>query len=57
MTPSSLSLQEKFGVCQWLHFEAYQDVEQAVELMRELRIRRLRTGISWADYFRPKGRR
>lgn len=56
MTPSSLSLQEKFGVCQWFHYEAYQDVEQAVELMRELRIRRLRTGISWADYFRPKGR-
>lgn len=24
--------------------------------MRELRIRRLRTGISWADYFRPEGR-
>src|SRR5690606_3650110 len=49
-------MHDKLGVCQWFHYEAYRDVETAVELMKELGVRRIRTGISWADYFRPKGR-
>jgi hypothetical protein len=47
---------KKLGICQWFHYEAYDDVEAAVRLMCELGIQRLRTGISWADFFRPNGR-
>jgi CDP-paratose 2-epimerase len=49
-------MNKKLGVCQWFHYKAYQDVENAVRLMRELGIQRIRTGISWADFFRPNGR-
>ncbi len=40
------------GLCQWFH---YQDprLESAVRHMRELGVTYLRTGISWADSFRP----
>lgn len=46
----------ELGVCQWFHYEAYDDVEKTLSLLRELGARRLRTGISWADYHRPRGR-
>lgn len=49
-------MRDKLGVCQWFHYEAYADVERAVDAMRELGIRHLRTGISWADYHRVKGK-
>jgi CDP-paratose 2-epimerase len=52
--PSSL-LRDRFGVCQWFHYEDYATLEQAVRLLRELGVRHLRTGISWADFLRPKG--
>lgn len=48
-------LREKLGVCQWFHFEDYHAVEQTIELLAELGVKHLRTGISWADYFRPGG--
>lgn len=44
------------GVCQWFHYLDYRGVEQVVELMHELGVRHLRTGVSWADYHRPRGR-
>ncbi|MCB9529535.1 MAG: hypothetical protein H6701_14305 [Myxococcales bacterium] len=44
------------GLCQWFHFEAYEDVERTLDALRALGVRRLRTGISWADYHRPGGR-
>jgi len=40
------------GICQWFHFEDHR-LDRAVELMRELGVRHLRTGLSWADSFRP----
>jgi CDP-paratose 2-epimerase len=49
-------MREKLGVCQWFHYEAHEDVERAVDHLRALGVRHLRTGISWADYHRPKGR-
>lgn len=52
-TPAKLS--DKLGICQWFHFREYGDVEQAIELMGELGVRHLRTGISWADYLREGG--
>lgn len=44
------------GICQWFHYHDYRGVEKAVELMHELGVRRLRTGVSWADFHRPGGR-
>ncbi len=40
------------GICQWFHFEDPR-LESAVEWLRKLGVRRLRTGLSWADSFRP----
>ncbi|HET8636833.1 MAG TPA: hypothetical protein VFL96_08285, partial [Acidobacteriaceae bacterium] len=40
------------GLCQWFHFEDPR-LDQAVEWMKEHGIRHVRTGLSWADSFRP----
>ncbi len=42
----------EFGICQWFHFEDHR-LEKAVQWMRDLGVRHLRTGLSWADSFRP----
>ncbi|MCB0123761.1 MAG: family 1 glycosylhydrolase [Caldilineaceae bacterium] len=49
------ALHEKLGLCQWFHYEAYEDVVAVVEVMQDLGLTHLRTGISWADFLRPKG--
>jgi CDP-paratose 2-epimerase len=49
-------LHERMGICQWFHFEDYESVERTKSLLRELKVRHLRTGISWADYLRPGGK-
>ena len=41
------------GLCQWFHFEDHR-LHDAVRWMRRLGIRHLRTGLSWADSFRPR---
>lgn len=43
---------EGLGVCQWFHFEDHR-LDSAVEWLRKLNVRYLRTGVSWADWFRP----
>jgi beta-xylosidase len=43
------------GLCQWFHFEDHR-LEAAVRWMKELGVRKLRTGLSWADSFRPDAR-
>lgn len=40
------------GICQWIHFEDPR-LDDAVRWMRELGVKYLRTGISWADSLRP----
>lgn len=40
------------GLCQWFHFEDHR-LDDAVAWMRRLGVRHLRTGLSWADSFRP----
>src|SRR5437764_3781905 len=50
------SLHDRMGICQWFHFHDYQSVERTTALLRELGIKHLRTGISWADFFRPGGK-
>ena len=40
------------GLCQWFHFEDPR-FEAAIEWLNKLRVPYLRTGVSWADWFRP----
>jgi beta-xylosidase len=40
------------GICQWFHFEDHR-LDPAVEWLRKLGVRHLRTGLSWADWLRP----
>lgn len=40
------------GLCQWFHFEDHR-LDDAVAWMKRLGVRHLRTGLSWADYYRP----
>ena len=40
------------GICQWFHFEDHR-IEDAVRILRDLGVRKLRTGLSWADSERP----
>jgi beta-xylosidase len=42
----------QLGVCQWFHFEDPR-LDDAVTWLRKLGVRRLRTGLSWADHHRP----
>lgn len=43
---------EGMGICQWFHFEDPR-FKQGLEWLRRLKVRYLRTGLSWADFFRP----
>ncbi|MFL6516053.1 MAG: glycosyl hydrolase [Chthoniobacterales bacterium] len=40
------------GICQWFHFEDHR-LDDAVQWLRRLGVKHLRTGLSWADSFRP----
>jgi beta-xylosidase len=42
----------ELGICQWFHFDDHR-LEDAVCWLWRLGVRYLRTGISWADSFRP----
>jgi beta-xylosidase len=42
----------QFGLCQWFHFEDHR-LDDAVAWMKRLGVTYLRTGLSWADSFRP----
>jgi len=42
----------ELGVCQWFHFEDPR-LNEAVQTLRELGVRHLRTGLSWSDSLRP----
>jgi beta-xylosidase len=41
------------GICQWFHFEDHR-LDSAVGWLRRLGVRHLRTGLSWADWLRPR---
>jgi beta-xylosidase len=42
----------EMGICQWFHFEDHR-LDSAVDWLKKLGVKRLRTGLSWADYYRP----
>ncbi len=46
----------ELGICQWFHFEDHR-LEEAVQWLRRLGVKYLRTGLSWADSFRPDSER
>lgn len=50
--PAASCFPAGMGLCQWFHFEDPR-FELALEWLRKLNVRYLRTGISWADSFRP----
>jgi beta-xylosidase len=41
------------GLCQWFHYQDHR-LDAAVRWMRRLGVRHVRTGLSWADSFRPQ---
>jgi beta-xylosidase len=45
-------LTPELGLCQWFHFQDHR-LDEAVVWMKRLGVRYLRTGLSWADSFRP----
>jgi beta-xylosidase len=42
----------EFGICQWFHFEDHR-LDEGVRWLERLGVKRLRTGLSWADSHRP----
>jgi beta-xylosidase len=40
------------GICQWFHFADHR-LDDAVQWLRTLGVKHVRTGLSWADSFRP----
>jgi beta-xylosidase len=50
--PAASCFDSELGLCQWFHFEDHR-LEEAVCWLRKLGVKKLRTGISWADWHRP----
>jgi beta-xylosidase len=50
--PAIQFFNSKMGICQWFHFNDHR-LKFAVDWLRKLGVRKLRTGISWADWHRP----
>ncbi len=42
----------EMGICQWFHFEDHR-IDEAVRWLKDLGVKRLRTGLSWSDSQRP----
>lgn len=42
----------ELGICQWFHFEDHR-LDSAVEWLKRLGVKDLRTGLSWSDSIRP----
>jgi len=42
----------EFGICQWFHYEDPR-LDSAITWLRRLGVKKLRTGLSWADWLRP----
>ena len=43
----------QMGLCQWFHYHDHR-LDEAVAWMKRVGVRHLRTGLSWADSFRPE---
>lgn len=52
LSASSFPTDGEVGLCQWFHFEDPR-LDSAVEWMKRHNVRYVRTGLSWADSYRP----
>lgn len=52
MTAERFPSDGEIGLCQWFHFQDHR-LESAVDWMTRQKVRYLRTGLSWADSYRP----
>jgi len=43
----------RMGICQWFHYEDPR-LDSALEWLRKIGVKKLRTGVSWADWHRPE---
>lgn len=50
--PSLEYFDPQMGICQWFHYEDPR-LDLAVEWLHKIGAKKLRTGISWADWYRP----
>jgi len=50
--PSLNYFDPQMGICQWFHYEDPR-LDLAVEWLHKIGAKKLRTGISWADWYRP----
>ena len=50
--PAADCFDPRMGICQWLHFEDYR-IDFIVNRLKQMGVKKLRTGISWADWHRP----
>jgi beta-xylosidase len=50
--PHFREITPEFGICQWFNFEDHR-LEDAVRWLKELGVTYIRTGLSWADVYRP----
>jgi beta-xylosidase len=50
--PSAKVFDPMMGICQWIHYEDPR-LDEILYWLKELNITKLRTGISWADWYRP----
>lgn len=50
--PSVEYFNPEMGICQWIHFEDHR-LDFIVQWLKRLGIKKFRTGISWADWYRP----
>ncbi len=50
------NLTPALGLCQWFHFEDHR-LEKGAQALRDLGVKKLRTGLSWADFGRPDAER
>ena len=50
--PAIRHFDPRMGICQWFHYEDPR-LDFAVEWLRKMGVKKLRTGVSWADWHRP----
>jgi beta-xylosidase len=50
--PHFREITPEFGICQWFNFEDHR-LEDAVRWLKDLGVTYIRTGLSWADVYRP----
>jgi hypothetical protein len=53
--PAAFVLPHTWGLVQWFQFQDYATLDCTVKTMRSMGLRKIRTGLSWADWHRPEG--